>query len=200
LEYDTIYHEHLCYFSVTALLGLCDAVGLSVARVERVPVHGGSLRLYAGLPETYGTHAAGVLAWAEEERRAGLNNHVRYERFARDVEHNREEMCALLQSLKREGKSVAGYGAPAKGSTLLNYCRIGPDLLPFTVDRNPLKVGLFMPGVHIPVLPVETLLARRPDYALILAWNFAEEIMRQQQTYRDRGGRFIVPLPVPEVI
>jgi hypothetical protein len=102
--------------------------------------------------------------------------------------------------LKAQGKTVVGYGAPAKGNTLLNYCGIGTELLPYTVDKSPLKVGLLTPGMHIPVLPAETLLARQPDYVLILAWNFADEIMRQQQAYRDRGGRFIVPLPDPEVI
>jgi hypothetical protein len=107
---------------------------------------------------------------------------------------------ALLRSLRAEGRTIAGYGAPAKGNTLLNYCGIGADLVPYTVDRNPLKIGTWTPGMHLPVLPVEALLERRPDYVLILAWNFAEEVMRQQAEYRRRGGRFIVPIPRPEVV
>jgi hypothetical protein len=200
LEYDTIYHEHLSYFSVSTLMRLCDVVGLSVVRMDYVPVHGGSLRMYAGLVQHYGTHREAVRVLEEEERRLGLNGFARYERFAEDVASNRRALIELLESLKREGKTLAGYGAPAKGNTLLNYCGIGTDLLPYTVDKNPLKVGLYTPGMHIPVLPVSTLLEQQPDYVLILAWNFAEEVMRQQHGYATRGGRFIIPLPEPGIV
>jgi hypothetical protein len=179
---------------------LCEEAGLSVVRVDRVRVHGGSLRVYAVPQEQRATHAREVEALRRAEHEAGLANWQRYQQFAADVAQHRRQLVDLLQQLKMQGMTVAGYGAPAKGNTLLNYCRIGTDLLPYTVDRNPLKVGRFTPGMHIPVLPVETLLARQPDYVLILAWNFADEIMRQQQTYHGRGGRFIIPLPVPEVI
>ncbi len=201
LEYDTVYHEHLCYFSVSALLRVCEAVGLVAVRIDRVPVHGGSLRLYAGLAGHYRAHAADVRALAEAERaRDGVASPARWERFARDVAAQKGALLALLRRLKGEGKTLAGYGAPAKGNTLLNYCGIGPDLLPYTVDRSPWKVGTFTPGTHIPVLPAETLIERRPDYAMILAWNLADEIVRQQQEYRRRGGRFILPLPEPVVL
>jgi novobiocin biosynthesis protein NovU/D-mycarose 3-C-methyltransferase len=200
LEYDTVYHEHLSYFSVRSLLWLCDRVGLSVVRIDRVPVHGGSLRLY--LSRSAAGHAPEVRALEAEERQAGVTEVARYRRFAHDVEAGRAELVGLLQRLTGEGKRVAGYGAPAKGNTLLNYCGIDTRLLPYTVDKNPLKVGLFTPGTHIPVRDVATLSngASPPDYVLILAWNFAEEIMDQQRAHRDRGGRFILPVPRPQVV
>jgi len=200
LEYDTMYHEHLCYFSVNALMYLCDAVGLSIVRMDHVPVHGGSLRMYAASKKRHRRHSKGVLALAEEENQLGLITVVRYEKFAVDVENNRRALRDLLQDLKNEGKTLAGYGAPAKGNTLLNYCKIDTILVPYTVDKNPKKVGLYTPGMHIPVLPVSTLLKNRPDYVLILAWNFADEIMKQQQNYYDSGGRFIIPIPEPKVV
>jgi hypothetical protein len=200
MEYDTIYHEHLCYFSVTTLMRLCDAVGLSVRRIDHVPVHGGSIRMYAGRAETFGAHAPAVLAEAEDERLRGLTRLGTFERLADDVAASRAELVALLRQLKAEGRTVAGYGAPAKGNTLLNYCNITTAELPYTVDKSPMKVGRLTPGTHIPVLPVETLLERQPDYVLILAWNFAEEIMAQQSEYQARGGRFILPIPRPSII
>jgi SAM-dependent methyltransferase len=200
LEYDTVYHEHLCYFSVTALMRLCDAAGLSIVRMDRVPVHGGSLRMFAAPVAHAGGHAAAVLAMADEERQAGLTSLARFESWAAAVRRNREAILELLGSLRASGHTIAAYGAPAKGNTLLNYCGIGRDLLDFTVDRSPLKVGLFTPGAHLPVLPVGTLLERQPDYVLILAWNFADEIVDQQSEYRKRGGRFILPIPEPRII
>lgn len=200
LEYDTVYHEHLCYFSITALLKLCEEVGLSIVRIDHVPVHGGSIRMYAGNKEHYPQHAASVLQEAQKEIQLGYTQAQRYQQFSDDVAGNRDELLTLLSDLQSQGKTLAAYGAPAKGNTLLNYCNIDTDLIPYTVDKSPLKVGLLTPGMHIPVLPVETLLERQPDYVLILAWNFAEEIIRQQQEYASRGGRFIIPLPRPKIV
>jgi hypothetical protein len=200
LEYDTIYHEHLCYFSISTLLRLCESVGLGIVRVDHVPVHGGSLRIYAGPANQSRGHTPKVLAFADEERTSGLNELACYERFALDVQRNRWAIVDLLNHLQSSGKSIAGYGAPAKSCTFLNYCGIGTNLLPYTVDKNPMKVGLYTPGMHIPILSVLKLLEDQPDYVLILAWNFADEIMRQQKTYYDRGGRFIIPIPEPKVV
>ena len=200
VEFDTVYHEHLCYFSVTSLMRLCDAVGLSIIRVDRVPVHGGSIRMYAGKKEKYSSHAAAVIAMAEDERKTGLTAPETFENFAEKTRDTREKLCSLLESLKAEGKSIAAYGAPAKGNTLLNYCGIDTRLLDFAVDKNPLKVGLYTPGAHLPVLPVSAVLERQPDYLLILAWNFADEIIKQQSEFEARGGKFIIPIPEPRII
>lgn len=199
LEYDTVYHEHLCYFSVTALMRMFEGAGMRIVRVERHPVHGGSVRVFGALASHASVHGPDALAFAEQERAAGWTRFERYERFALDVAKNRRELIELLTRLRDEGKTVAGYGAPAKGNTLLQYCGITPELLPYTVDKNPMKVGRFTPGSHLPVLPVEALLERQPDFVLILAWNFAEEIMAQQAEYARRGGRFITPLPLPKL-
>ena len=169
-------------------------------RLDHVPVHGGSVRMYAGSVNRYPNHAAGVLALAEREKEEGLGSLATFENLARRAAENRRSLAALLSKLRSEGKSLAAYGAPAKGNTLLNYCGINTDLVPFTVDKNPMKVGLYTPGMHLPVLPVTALVEKQPDYVLILAWNFADEIMTQQAQYRDRGGRFIIPIPEPEVV
>lgn len=199
-EYDTIYHEHLCYFSVNSLMRLCESAGLVIVRMDHVPIHGGSLRMHAGHKEVHQNHSAQVLDWAAEEKSKGFTSFGRYEQLAKSVERSRESLLDLLTELKAEGKTVAGYGAAAKGNTLLNYCQITTDLLPYVVDKNPMKLGMYTPGMHIPVLPVSTLLEQQPDYLLILAWNFGEEIMRQQSEYKARGGKFIIPIPETVVV
>ena len=196
-EYDTVYHEHLCYFSVTSLARLGSEVGLGVVRVDRVPVHGGSIRVWFAKDTP---HATEVEQLMDGERRTGLTTFAAWEAFGRAASENRTAVRLLLEQLHGEGRTVAGYGAPAKGNTLLNYCGIDTALLPYTVDRNALKDGAMTPGMHIPVLSVDTLLARLPDYVLILAWNFADEIVRQQRQYQERGGRFILPIPAPRII
>ena len=156
--------------------------------------------MYAGRPDHYGGHAPEVLAMVVLEDNEGLNNFSRYSQFSLLVEENRRTILDLLKTLKTQGKTVAGYGAPAKGNTLLNFCGISTDLLPFTVDKNPMKVDTYTPGMHIPVFPVAKLLEVQPDYVFILAWNFAREIIAQQNAYQDKGGKFIVPIPKPEVV
>jgi hypothetical protein len=145
-------------------------------------------------------HGEHVQAQVDEEKDQGLADLGFYRSFADKVAGNRQVLVELLCDLRDRGKRLAGYGAPAKGNTLLNYCGIDSNLLPFVVDKNPLKVGRFTPGTHIPVLPVNAIDQREPDYLLILAWNFAEEIMRQQVAFRQRGGRFIVPIPQPVIV
>ena len=196
-EYDTIYHEHLCYFTVGPLVRIGESTGLAVARVERMPVHGGTIRVWF---RKGSDHAPEVRSMMRGEREAGLTSFATWAAVGRAAAANREALRSLLQGLREGGRWVAGYGAPAKGNTLLNYCGIDKTWLPFTVDRNPLKVGRLTPGMHIPVLPVDTVLEQRPDYLLLLAWNFAEEIMAQQAAYREAGGRFILPLPSPRVV
>jgi hypothetical protein len=156
--------------------------------------------MYAERSELGNGHAAEVLAIAAREAGSGLTSYQAFERFADRVRKIRSNLVSLLRRLKYEGFTIAAYGAPAKGNTLLNYCGIDTRLLDFTVDKNPLKVGMFTPGAHLPVLPVSALLERRPDYVLILAWNFADEIIKQQQAYRDSGGHFIIPIPEPRII
>jgi hypothetical protein len=199
-EFDTVYHEHLCYFGVNSLIRLCDAVGLSIRRIDEVPVHGGSIRMYAERSENGNGHSADVIEMAEREKRSGLTRFETFEDFAERVTGIRRDLVSLLRWLKAEGSSIAAYGAPAKGNTLLNYCGIDTDLIDFAVDKNPLKVGMFTPGAHLPVKSVDELTEHQPDYLLILAWNFANEIMEQQQDYRARGGRFIIPIPEPRII
>ena len=200
LEYDTVYHEHLSYFSVTSLMRVCEEAGLRIVRVDHVPVHGGSVRMYAAPVERVREHAADVVAMSAKEKSAGIAAPERLRRFASEVEAQRAGLLELLEKLQAERKTVGGYGAPAKGNTLLNYCGITTRLLPWTVDKSPLKVGLYAPGSHIPVLPASELLERQPDYCLILAWNFADEIRAQQAEYARRGGRFILPIPRARIV
>jgi hypothetical protein len=199
LEYDTIYHEHLCYFSVTALDALVRRHGLALVDVGHLPIHGGSLRLrvgHAGASEPL--PVVGELL-AEEER-WGVADVETYRTFAAKVRTLEGELLALLRSLRSSGARIAGYGAAAKGSTLLNVFGIGPETVEFVVDRSTQKQGRYMPGVRIPIGPPERLLTEMPDYVLLLAWNLADEVVAQQADYRKRGGRFIVPVPVPEVL
>jgi SAM-dependent methyltransferase len=198
-EYDTIYHEHLCYFGVRPLMRLFEAAGMELEQTDRVEIHGGSLRLW-GRPVSGLGHGPQVLEMAEAERRAGFGELATYRVFASTVAHNRERLLDLLRGWRAEGKKVAAYGAPAKGNTLLCYCGIDTTLVPWTVDRSPLKIGRYTPGSHLPVFPPEKLLAERPDYVLLLAWNFAEEILDFLKPVRDLGTKVLIPIPEPRII
>lgn len=200
VEFDTVYHEHLCYFSITALLRLYRSAGLSVLRIEKRDIHGGSLRVFAGSEKEFPSHSDDVLEAAESEKAKGLADYDTYRKFAEKVAENKDRLTKMLTELKAAGRSIAAYGAPAKGNTLLNHFGIGTDLLDFTVDKNALKVGTYTPGAHLPVLPVSAVLERQPDYLLILAWNFGEEIMREQSEYKKRGGKFIIPIPEATIV
>jgi SAM-dependent methyltransferase len=203
LEFDTVYHEHLCYFSLTAVDRLFRRHGLAVARVEQVPIHGGSLRIFASLPEMARTLSGGresVDRLLAAEAAWGVGAIDVYHEFARRVAELKTALRELLLGLKQDGKRLAAYGAAAKGSTLLNYFGIGADVLDFVVDRSTYKQGRYMPGVHLSIHPPEELLRARPDYVLLLTWNFADEILAQQAAYSAQGGRFIIPIPKPKIV
>ncbi len=195
VEFDTIYHEHQCYFSLTALQHLFGRHGLDVVDVQRVAIHGGSLRVTVA-PVGSRSASNAVSALAEEERDLTAE---RYDEFAQAVAHLKRELRALLDQVKAEGGRVAAYGASAKGVTLTSYCGIGAGDIEYVVDRSVHKQGKRFPVGGMPIHAPEKLAESRPDYALLLTWNFAEEIMRQQADYIAAGGRFIVPVPRPRI-
>ena len=198
-EFDTIYHEHVFYFFLTPLLELFPRHGLEIFRVERLPIHGGSLRLFAGHTGEQ-TLDPSVAALRDEEERLGVKTAELYQDFSARADTVRRDLLELLTHLKAQGKRIAAYGASAKGSTLLNFVEPDPALFEFMADRSTYKQGRFSPGLHVPIVPAEELLTRQPDFTLLLTWNFADEVLLQQSEYRQRGGKFIVPIPKASVI
>jgi SAM-dependent methyltransferase len=195
-EFDTIYHQHMCYHTVTALDKLIRSHGMYLNDVVRTEIHGGSLRIFVGKQETVSDNVAELMAM-EKER--GLLSGEYFKEFSSRVTNLKTKLIAILDDLKSKGKSIAGYGAAAKANTLLAFCGIGTNYLDFIADLNPYKQGKYMSGNKLPILPPATVLENRPDYVLILAWNFAEEIMRHQSEYARIGGKFIVPVPHPQI-
>ena len=199
-QFDTIYHEHFSYFSFLTVERIFAAHGIALFDVEEIPTHGGSLRIY-------GCHAGGsfypigprVNELRTREERMGFNGLERYSTFAEQVEETKRKLLEFLIRAKREGKSIAGYGAPGKGNTLLNYCGIRTDFLEYTVDRSSYKQGKSLPGTHIPIYSPEKIEETKPDYVLILPWNFKDEIMAQMSHIRKWGGQFVTPIPEVKV-
>jgi hypothetical protein len=194
VEFDTIYHEHVFYFTLLPLIPLFERHGLEIFHVECIAIHGGSLRIFAahrGAEPVRDT----VVQRVADEVYYGVNGMQYYQRFSERAAKVRRDLIAFLEEQKAAGKRVAAYGASAKGSTLLNYVGEAAAGLEFMADRSTYKHGLLSPGLHIPIEPADSLAEKQPDYAVLLAWNFAEEIMKQQTVYAAKGGRFVIPLP-----
>jgi len=200
-QFDTIYHEHLSYFSLSTAEEILRSHGLAVFDAQQIPTHGGSLRVFAGHGGANSPSPdSRILDLKRLETEAGMKALGTYHRFAENVRESKRALLELLSGLKRAGKSVVGYGAPAKGNTLLNYCGVGRDFLDYTVDLSPHKQNRFLPGSHIPIFPPERIRQTRPDYVLILPWNLREEIVSQWREIREWGGRFILPIPRAEIV
>ncbi len=199
LEYDTIYHEHLSYLSLKPMCKFFGELGMDVFDIEMHVIHGGTMRYFIGRKNKrpISENISKFLQLEEDDK---IHSIERLKKFSSDVENHRSQLNRLLTDLKREGKKIIGISAPAKGNTLLNYCRIGPEILDYITEKSSLKIGKFTPGMHIPVYSDDILSKDKSDYALILAWNFAEEIIRNNQEYHNNGGKFIIPIPVPRII
>jgi SAM-dependent methyltransferase len=200
LQYDTIYHEHFSYFSLTTIRTIFEAHGLVLVDVEELPSHGGSLRVYGAQASAGREPSPAVAGLLQRELEEGLLEPRRYRRFADDVLESKRALLELLIELRRDGKQVVGYGAPGKGNTLLNYCGIRTDFLDYTVDRNPYKHGRFTPGTHIPIMAPETIAETQPDAIVILPWNLAREIAEQLAYTNEWGAQLIVPIPTAAVL
>jgi 2-polyprenyl-3-methyl-5-hydroxy-6-metoxy-1,4-benzoquinol methylase len=204
-QFDTIYHEHFSYFSFLTVEEILRQHGLAVSDVEILATHGGSLRVFAGHAESSGTQpaqtqTARISQLRQQELAAGIRNLDTYSGFAERVRESKRSLLELLASIKRSGKSLVAYGAPAKGNTLLNYCGIGRDFLDYTVDLSPHKQSRLLPGTHLPIYHPDRIRQTRPDYVLVLPWNLREEIIAQIGYIREWGGRFVIPIPKAEVV
>lgn len=200
VEFDTIYHEHIFYYSLIALKSLFSQYDMEIFDVRFSQIHGGSIRIFVKHSYSMRPVNSSVSTFEYMERMEGLDTESRYHNFAWDVKNIKNDLLSLVEGISNSDKILAAYGAPAKGNTLLNYCGIGNTHIKFTVDLSPHKQGKYLPGSHIPILPPDELVKQMPDYCLILPWNFKEEIMNQQAEYLKKGGKFVVPIPVLRVI
>ncbi len=198
--FDTVYHEHLSYFSVTALHYFFEQLGMAIIDVERVATHGGSLRVFIARAGSTHKKESSVQSFLTSEKKIGLQEEKIYHEYKKKIERNKVTLHTLLSKLKEKGNSIAGYGAPAKGNTLLNFFGVGDELLSYIVDDSHHKQGRYTPGKRIPVVSSEKLKTHPPDYLLIIAWNFAESIMKKNEEFRRHGGKFIIPVPSPKII
>lgn len=199
-QFDTIYHEHFSYLSLLAVDRIFAHNGLHIFDVEQISTHGGSLRVFACRADAGFERSARVSEQIAQERSAGLDEDAVYIDFSEKVRETKRGLLELMIKLKRSGKTIVGYGAPAKGNTLLNYCGIGPDFLEFTVDRSPQKQGLYLPGTRLAIMSPEAIDRIKPDYVLILPWNIKDEIMEQMAHISQWGGKFVVPIPKAEIV
>lgn len=199
LEYDTIYHEHLSYLSVKPLKEFCQRFNFEIFDIEEYQIHGGTLRYFIGRKNKHEISIK-VSNFLELEKNKEIYSTKKLAEFSKLVIQHRKKLLEILNEIKKEGKKIVAISAPAKGNTLLNFCKIDSNILSYVTERNPLKIGMFTPGMHIPVFSDEKLLQDMPDYALILAWNFADEIIKNNIEYQKNGGKFIIPTPIPRIV
>jgi len=199
-QYDTVYHEHLCYYSLTALSYLLNRYGMEIFDVKRIPIHSGSIRVYAKNKSNNKQITQSIVNDLLAEEKAVVHNIDVYRAFSESISLAREQLLDTLHRIKNDGKRIIGYGAPGRGTILLNYCSIGKEILDYIVDASPLRQGLLVPGMHIPIISPETIGKDLPDYILILAWSYEKEILTKEKEYLNKGGRFIMPLPIVRII
>jgi len=199
LEYDTIYHEHLSYLSVKPLKQFCEKYKMDLFDVEIQKIHGGTIRYFIGRK---GKHeiSKNINKFLKLESTKKIYSDKKLKQFAKNVKDHRSKLLKLLFNLKKSGKTIVAISAPAKGNTLLNYCKIGTETIDYITEKNPMKIGKFSPGMHIPIFSDKKLISGKPDYALVLAWNFADEIMKNNHYFKSNKGKFIIPLPFPKII
>lgn len=197
--FDTIYHEHVSYLSIRPLITLFKRFNMTIFDVEGTDSHGGSIRVFVKKNESKRKMKSIVEKFIQQELRLGLSKVQTYKKFAKKIDQNKKDLNKLLKQLKSTGKSIVGYGAPAKGNTLLNYFNIGPQIIDYIVDDSSYKQGLFTPGMHIPVVSSDEIVKTKPNYIFILAWNFAKPLMRKLEYFKKSGGKFIIPVPVPKI-
>ena len=201
MQYDTIYHEHFSYYTVKSLQRLFERYGMEIFKVERIPIHAGSIRVFSrNKRKRNKAIERQVKALLEEEKKAGLHSFNAYVEFAEKVKKQKNQLNSILSKLKKEGKKIVGYGAAGRGNTLLNYCKIGRETLDYVVDASPLRQNKFIPGMHIPIVAPEKMRESPPDYALLLAWSYFNEVMKKEQEFLKKGGKFVIPLPRPRII